>query len=273
MRGNMEELKNFTFKKKFGQNFILDNNFLNSLVDSFGLSKDTEVLEIGPGAGTLTMAVANVTKKVCAYEIDKDLKPVLEKRFEGIDNIDVTFRDILDVSLEEVESKFSGNFSLVANIPYYITSPIIFKFLESEKLDSMFLMVQLEVGERFASNVGSKEYGIPSVLVASKGKASVIKKVNRKMFYPVPNVDSCILKIEIDRNKFEFDDWKDFSQFVQNSFSMRRKTLVNNLSQQYKISKEEVKEILSKLNLSETVRPENLTVENYVSLYEFFKHR
>ena len=269
----MEELKNFTFKKKFGQNFILDTNFLNSLVDSFGLSKDTEVLEIGPGAGTLTMAVASVAKRVCAYEIDTDLKPVLEKRFEGIDNIEVNFRDILDVSLEEIENNFSGRYSLVANIPYYITSPIIFKFLESEKLDSMFLMVQLEVGERFAATTDNSEYGIPSVLVASKGRASVIKKVNRKMFFPVPNVDSCILKIEIDKTKFNIENWKDFSQFVQHSFSMRRKTLVNNLSQQYKISKDEVKEKLSKLGLSETVRPENLTVENYVDLYEFFKHQ
>ena len=269
----MEELKGFNFKKKFGQNFILDNNFLTSLVDSFNLSKDTEVLEIGPGAGTLTKAVAEVTKKVYAYEIDNDLKPVLEKNFEGIDNIEVTFKDILDVSLEEIESRFEDRFSLVANIPYYITSPIIFKFLESEKIDNMFLMVQLEVGERFAATVGNSEYGIPSVLVASKGKASVIKKVNRKMFYPVPNVDSCILKIEIDKSKFSIEDWKKFSQFVQNSFSMRRKTLVNNLSQKYKISKDEVREILSKVDLSETVRPENLTVENYVSLYEFFKHR
>lgn len=269
----MEELKNFTFKKKFGQNFILDNNFLTSLVDGFGLSKDTEVLEIGPGAGTLTMAVANVTKRVCAYEIDNDLKPVLEKRFEGIDNIEVIFRDILDVPLKEIEKNFEGRYSLVANIPYYITSPIIFKFLESEKLDSMFLMVQLEVGERFAAGVGNSEYGIPSVLVASVGKASVIKKVNRKMFYPVPNVDSCILKIEVDKSKFGIENWSNFSKFVQNSFSMRRKTLVNNLSQQYKISKDEVREILSKVELSETVRPENLTVENYVDLYEFFKHR
>ena len=269
----MEELKNFTFKKKFGQNFILDNNFLSSLVDSFNLSKDTEVLEIGPGAGTLTMAVAERTKKVCAYEIDTDLKPVLEKRFEGIDNIEVIFRDILDVSLCEVEKNFKGRYSLVANIPYYITSPIIFKFLESEKIDSMFLMVQLEVGERFAAGVGNSEYGIPSVLVASVGKASVIKKVNRKMFYPIPNVDSCILKIEIDKNKFNIDNFNNFSKFVQNSFSMRRKTLVNNLSQQYKISKETVKEYLKNLDLSETVRPENLTVENYVSLYEFFKHQ
>ena len=267
----MEELKDFTFKKKFGQNFILDNNFLNSLVDSFDLSTKTEVLEIGPGAGTLTLAVANKVDKVFAYEIDKDLKPVLEKRFENTDNVTVIFRDILDVSLEEVESNFKDRYSLVANIPYYITSPIIFKFLESDWLDAMYLMVQNEVGDRFASTVGSSEYGIPSVLVASVGKASVIKRVNRKMFYPVPNVDSCILKIEVNKNKFNISSWNKFSKFVQNSFSMRRKTLVNNLSKQYNLSKEQVKEKLENSNINETARPENLTVEQYISLYEDFK--
>ena len=267
----MEELKDFTFKKKFGQNFILDNNFLNSLVDSFDLSPKTEVLEIGPGAGTLTLAVANKVDKLFAYEIDTDLKPVLEKRFENAKNITVIFRDILDVSLEEIEKNFKDRYSLVANIPYYITSPIIFKFLESNRLDAMYLMVQNEVGDRFASTVGSSEYGIPSVLVASVGKASVIKRVNRKMFYPVPNVDSCILKIEIDKNKFDISNWNEFSKLVQNSFSMRRKTLVNNLSKQYNLPKEQVKEKLAKLNISETARPENLTIEQYVSLYEDFK--
>ncbi len=267
----MEELKDFTFKKKFGQNFILDGNFLSSLVDSFNLTEKTEVLEIGTGAGTLTMAVAKKVDKVFTYEIDNDLKPVLEKRFEDISNITVTFRDILDVPLEEIEKNFNGRYSLVANIPYYITSPIIFKFLESDRLDNMFLMVQNEVGDRFASKSGSSEYGIPSVLVASVGDASVIKRVNRKMFYPIPNVDSCILKIEMNKSKFQIDNWNDFSKFVQNSFSMRRKTLVNNLSSRYNMSKDDVKKLLAKVGILETARPENLTVEDYVNLYKDFR--
>lgn len=266
----MEELKGFVFKKKFGQNFILDTNFLQSLVDCFDLDKDDEVLEVGPGAGTLTKIVASRVKKLRAFEIDTDLKPVLEQQFKDCNNIEVVFKDIMKVDNAEIEGLFPEGFKMVANLPYYITSPIIFKFLECKKIKTMYLMVQLEVGERFSATCGGREYGIPSVLIDSVGKASIVKKVNRKMFFPVPNVDSCILKIEICKDKNKIEDWAKFSQFVHNAFNMKRKTLVNNLSSKYPKTKEEVKQILQQLEIAEDVRPENITTEQYIKLYDKF---
>lgn len=261
--------KDFKFKKKFGQNFILDKNFLRSIVNDFDLRENSNVLEIGAGAGTLTEVLAQTYKKVLSVEIDKTLTEHLIELKNNYSNLDFIFDDILKVDIKTIEEYFdNNNYVIIANLPYYITSQIIFKFLyDSTHLDEMYIMVQKEVGSRFCSKSGSKEYGIPSVVISTIGSANIVKNVGRKNFYPVPEVDSCILNIKIDREKRDAVDIKSFSQFVQKCFMMRRKTLMNNLVKQNN-DKQKCEYAFAKLKLEQNVRPEQITPEQYVDLYK-----
>lgn len=258
--------KDFNFKKQFGQNFIFDTNFLNSLVKGFNLPSDTCVLEIGAGAGTLTEVLAKNFKKVISVEIDKTLQPTLLTLKENYKNLDFIFNDVLNVELSEIENNFDGTYVMIANLPYYITSQIIFKFMFSSKLTEMFVMVQKEVGERFCAKDSTKDYGIPTVLINSFGSAKIVKNVGKKMFTPMPKVDSCIINIKLEKNKYEIKDIQKYSNFVANCFKMKRKTLYNNLSS-CGVEKQKIILCLEQLNLNALVRPENLTAEQFVSLY------
>lgn len=260
--------KDFNFKKQFGQNFIFDKNFLLSLVKSFNLEENVNVLEIGAGAGTLTEVLAQNFKNVLSVEIDKTLKEHLEDLSKNYKNLSFIFDDVLKVSSTFFDEYFNNEkFCLIANLPYYITTQIIFKFLfETTNLSQMFVMVQKEVGERFCAKDSTKDYGIPTVLINTFGSAKIVKNVPRTLFMPVPNVDSCILNIKIDKSKFGIKNIKNYTNFISNCFKMKRKTLYNNLSSSG-ISKEKVKEAINKLNLTESVRPENLTAQNYFDLY------
>jgi len=259
--------KDFNFKKQFGQNFIFDTNFLNSLVKGFNLPSNTCVLEIGAGAGTLTEVLAQNFEKVVSVEIDKTLQPTLLPLKEKYNNLDFIFNDVLDVELDQLEDILGSNYCMIANLPYYITSQIIFKFLlNSNKISQMFVMVQKEVGERFCANNSTKDYGIPTVLINTFGDAKIVKNVNRKMFTPMPNVDSCIININVNKNKYEINDIKKYSSFVASCFKMKRKTLYNNLSSSG-YDKQKVVECVEQLGLNTLVRPENLTAEQFVNLY------
>ena len=219
---------NHEFKKKFGQNFISDKNLLNAICDDAELKNYDQVLEIGAGAGTLTTAINDRCKKVVSYEIDRDLQQHLTSL--NLKHTQFVFGDVMDFSIEEIESRFDGKYKMIANLPYYITTPIIFKFLNGSKnIESLTIMVQKEVAQRMVAKSG-KDYGVLSIMIDFYGDAKINRIVSRKMFYPQPNVDSAIVTVQI-KDKHPDIDKKDFYKFIQTVFSMRRKTLKNNLTQ------------------------------------------
>lgn len=258
---------NFEFKKKFGQNFIKDDNLLKSICDDANLIKDDEVLEIGVGAGTLTKILSGSSKKVVGYEIDKSLKNVLEISLAGLENVQIVFKDFLREEPESVNSNFSGKYKVVANLPYYITSNIIFRLIEKDfNVESMTLMVQKEVAERLTAPCGTKDYGTITAELQSVGDVSLCQIVDRKMFEPMPNVDSAVINIVLNKNKFDIKNLELHRKVIKSAFSMRRKTLLNCLKSNFDIKSESLLAILQKLGLESNIRGEALSVEQFVSL-------
>ena len=256
-------MKDFVFKKKYGQNFISDANLLRAIANDAGVDEKSEVLEIGAGAGSLTEVLSEMAKKVVSFEIDKDLEEKLLGL--GLKNVEFVFDDFMNFSMPEIEKMFDGKFKVVANLPYYITTPIIFKLLENgQKVESLTIMVQKEVAEKFCSTVGDGDYGIPTVMTQFYGGAKITRIVKRQMFYPVPNVDSAVLHIDIDREKFPNVDRKKFSKFVKVCFSMRRKTLLNNLGTTF--DKQKLKQILDEKTLAR--RAESFSILEFIEIFE-----
>lgn len=255
-------MSEFVFKKKYGQNFLSDKNLLNAIADDAGITKDVEVLEIGAGAGSLTSVLDERAKHVVSFEIDRDLKEKLEGL--KLKNTKFVFGDFMGFEMQDVEKMFKSKFKVVANLPYYITTPIIMKLFKSKKIDSLTIMVQKEVAERICAKTGEKDYGSLSVLAEFYGESKITRIVKRQMFFPQPNVDSAILHIDIDRKKFDGVDDENFLKFVQNCFAMKRKTLLNNLGKEY--SKEELKNKLNPETLAK--RAEALSLEEFVELYK-----
>lgn len=255
---------NFRFNKSYGQNFITDTNLLDTIVLDSGANEDDTIVEVGAGAGTLTYALSKIAKKVYSYEIDNNLKPILEERLGNIGNIELRFKDIMKEDKEEIAKL--GNFRVVANLPYYITSPVTMFFLENfAKMASLTIMVQKEVAERFSSKPGTKAYGAISVAIDYFGIAKITRIVNRNMFYPQPKVDSAIVHIQ--REQRFFPDNEDFFfKTVKAGFFMRRKTLSNNLTKFFDISREKAVEAIKKSGLSESIRGEKLSTEDYINL-------
>lgn len=257
---------NFKFNKAYGQNFIFDKNFLKSIVDMVVDSKDT-VLEIGAGAGTLTSMIASKAQKVVSYEIDKNLQPILQENLKDCNNCKVIFEDIMKVDIEDIEKEMGGDYIMVANLPYYITTPIIFKFLENAKhLKSMSIMVQLEVAERLTANPNTKEYGAITPAIDYRANAKIIKKVSRNMFTPIPNVDSAIVKIDFVDNKFDILDRKTLDETIKCVFAMRRKTISNNIKSYFHLSSEQIDCICKNISISPTTRGESLDTQSLVNL-------
>lgn len=259
-----ENLKNFiNFKKSLGQNFLFDLNLLNAIANDGLVTSDDVVLEIGAGAGTLTSVLASKAKKVISFEIDKELKSRLENVQKEYSNIEFHFQDFMEA---DVENLFDGKARVVANIPYYITTPIIFKLVERiEKFSSILVLIQKEVAERFASVHGTKEYGITSVILQAIFNVSIPRIVKKECFTPAPKIDSALCLL-IPHNKFNISNFEGFKNFVHIAFSMRRKTLVNNLKQKY--DKEKIISVLKKFSYNENVRPEEISVENFINIFE-----
>lgn len=265
---NIEILNKYDFKfnKAYGQNFIFDKNFLRSIVDGI-VDKDTDVLEIGPGAGTLTSILCEKARKVVSFEIDKNLKPILEENLKDFDNIQIHFGDIMNFEMDFIENQFEKSYIMVANLPYYITTPIIFKFLENAKnMKSMIIMVQLEVAERLVAKAGSKEYGAITPAIDYRANAKIIKRVNRTMFTPAPNVDSAIVKIDFVENKFDIENTKILDETIKCAFAMRRKTLENNVKSYFKLPSDIVDKIISESGLPKGIRGEKLDTKELVTL-------
>ncbi len=269
MEKTLEILKqnDFMFKKKFGQNFITDTNLLDAIVADANISSDDEVLEIGTGAGTLTMAVAKKCKKILTIEIDRTLKPILEQTFLGQDNIELCFADFMKVSSGELNKHFSRPFKVVANLPYYITTPIIFKLLsEGFNVTNITIMVQKEVADRLTAESGKKDYGTITAQIDSIADVSVKRIVSRKMFTPMPNVDSAIVDIELRRSKYDIQDLKLHSKVIESAFSMRRKTLSNCLKSKLGLTQEQVDMLYEKLDFHPQIRGEVLDTYQFVLL-------
>ena len=258
LRGVLEK-HGFHFKKQFGQNFISDTNLLKSIVEASGITKDTTVVEIGCGAGTLTRALAESAKKVYAFDIDKDLQPVLAETLAGLDNVEVIFRDFNKINLQELEEEI-GEYTVVANLPYYITTPLVTKLLEEgEKVQGLSIMVQEEVAERFCAKENTAEYGSITAAIALKGEAKIVKRVSRNLFYPRPNVDSAVVKIAFEKERIPVKSKTAYRQTVKCAFLNRRKTLENNLVNFFNVSRETAKEILSVSGVEEKARGETLS--------------
>ncbi|MBQ7948690.1 MAG: 16S rRNA (adenine(1518)-N(6)/adenine(1519)-N(6))-dimethyltransferase RsmA [Clostridia bacterium] len=268
----MQELRSvlekhgFHFKKQFGQNFISDGNLLRSIVEASGITKETTVVEIGCGAGTLTRALAEAAKQVYAFDIDRDLQPVLAETLAGLDNVEVIFRDFNKLDLKAFEKEIE-EYTVVANLPYYITTPLVTKLLEeSDKVQGLSIMVQEEVADRFCAKENTPEYGSITAAIALKGKAKVVKRVSRNMFFPRPNVDSAVVKIEFERGRIEVKDERAYRQTVKCAFLNRRKTLENNLVNFFKLTREEAKAALAAAGVDEKARGETLSPERLAKL-------
>lgn len=261
----MQELRSvlekhgFHFKKQFGQNFISDGNLLRSIVEASGITKDTTVVEIGCGAGTLTRALAEAAKQVYAFDIDRDLQPVLVETLAGLDNVEVIFRDFNKLDLKEFEKEIE-EYTVVANLPYYITTPLVTKLLEeSDKVQGLSIMVQEEVADRFCAKENTPEYGSITAAIALKGSAKVVKRVSRNLFYPRPNVDSAVVKITFEQGRIPVKSERAYRQTVKCAFLNRRKTLENNLVNSFSISREQAKAVLAKAGVDEKARGETLS--------------
>lgn len=260
----MKITEDFKFNKKFGQNFISDKNLLNAIVKDSGVSLNDEVLEIGTGAGTLTTAIASRVKRVVTYEIDKKLTEFLQEKFKDISNIQLIMADCLKQDIKNIEANFEGEYFIIANLPYYITTPLIFKFLEeTSKAKVITIMVQKEVAQKIISKTNNNNYGILSVMLQYYCDVKITRIVKKQMFTPSPKVDSAIVRLE--RKKGVTYNEK-FSKFVAGCFGMKRKTLVNNLTK-IGFDKEKILTIFNTLKLEPNIRAESL---DYKILQQIF---
>lgn len=255
---------NFRFNKKFGQNFLTDTNLLAAIADDAEISENDIVVEVGPGAGTLTAELAKRAKKVIAYEIDKNLAPILEERLAEFSNVEIRFMDIMKECAEAFEAL--GKFKVVANLPYYITTPVTMFFLEKCKnAESVTVMVQEEVADRFQAKAGTPEYGAITIAIDYYGSARVTRRVDRKMFYPSPNVDSAVITISR-RQKYFPKNEELFLKTVKAGFLMRRKTLANNLMSAFSLERSAAENVIERAGLDKSVRGERLSTADYVLL-------
>ena len=267
----------FNFQKKFGQNFLIDTTVLDRIISSAEITKEDCVLEIGPGIGTMTQYLAERAGSVVAVEIDKALLPILEETLQDYDNVTVINDDILKVDINRlVEEKNGGRpIKVVANLPYYITTPIIMGLFESRvPLKSITIMVQKEVADRMQTGPGSKDYGALSLAVQYYAKPEIVANVPPNCFIPRPNVGSAVIRLDrYAEPPVQTADEQFLFSVIRASFNQRRKTLVNGLSNApgLNVSKEKIKEVLAQMELSETVRGETLTLEQFAQLADLLR--
>lgn len=258
----------FSFKKNFGQNFLVDERVLGKIVSSAEISKDDVVIEVGPGIGTLTQALAKEAYKVVAVEIDTTLVPILGELLSNFDNIEIINEDILKVDVKAIAEKYPDKkIKMVANLPYYITTPIIMNVLENHiPVESITVMIQKEVAYRMKAQASTKDYGSLSLAVQYYCEPYLVANVPQNCFMPRPNVDSAVIKLTImDKPKVQVNNEKFMFEFIKAAFSQRRKTLVNCIfsSGLLTLSKDEIGKMLNSLGYDERVRGESLTIEDY----------
>jgi 16S rRNA (adenine1518-N6/adenine1519-N6)-dimethyltransferase len=273
----MEILKKnkFTFQKKYGQNFLIDMNILEGIVDNAKITKEDCVLEIGPGIGSMTQVLAEAAKKVIAVEIDPVLIPILQETLSENTNVKIIHADILKLDIQKlIEEENEGKpIKVVANLPYYITTPIIMGLFEKDILfDSITVMVQKEVAQRMQVGPGTKDYGALSLAVQFYAKPEIVMEVSPSCFVPKPNVGSAVIRLERYENKgASVKDEKYMFAIIRASFNQRRKTLVNGLANagNLGIKKEDIYEVLETMGLSPTIRGETFTLETFAKFSDF----
>lgn len=259
--------QNHKFKKKYGQNFIKNNKIVEKIVDSSMISKDSTVIEIGPGEGVLTEVLDRHQAFVIAYEIDTDLKGKLENKFGSNDNIKIIWGDFLQTDVKKDISSLDrklSNISVIANIPYYITSPIILKLIETGiEFNEIILMVQKEFGDRICAKNGTKDYGSFTAYINYFFNTEKLFFVDKREFIPQPNVDSIVIKLTPKKERITAKNEKLLFQLIRDSFQYKRKTLKNNLKG-YDYDK--VQDVLNNLGYNENVRAEDLSIEDFIKI-------
>lgn len=265
----------FRFNKALGQNFIFDTNLLDAVVADSGVSADDTVVEIGTGAGTLTARIADKCRKVFSFEVDEKLKPVLSLSLQGIDNVEVVFRDVLKMSDDAFRALVGdGKFKVIANLPYYVTTPLIMRFIESGlDVESLTVMVQKEVADRICAAPATEDYSALTLAVEVFGTATLTRKVSRTVFRPSPNVDSAVVRIERERNKLQGKDIRLVKRLIRAAFAMRRKTLANNLQSAFGMPKDEATALICEAGFAPTVRGEVLSLDDFVKLSVLMKQK
>lgn len=259
------EMYDVKFKKKFGQNFLKDNRFVKRIVEVSDVDSDSLVIEVGPGGGILTKELAMVAKNVVAYEIDRDLTSELEKKLVDFDNVEVLFQDFLQADIASDISNYSyKKLFFVSNVPYYITTPILMKLIKSGlHFDNIVMMVQKEVGDRFSTLPGSKEYGSITVLLNYYFDIHKEFFVSRKQFIPEPKVDSVVVSFREKKDRLKVYNFDYFESLIRDSFQYKRKTIRNNL-REYDLKK--IETILKKYDYDLNVRAECLSYEIFVEM-------
>ena len=262
----------YKHKKKYGQNFLNDKEeILNKIIEVSNINEESEILEIGPGQGALTALLVERVKKLTCIEIDKDLENGLRKKFDKKENYSLVMGDVLEVDFKKY---LNAGTKVVANIPYYITSPIINKIIENKDLiDEAYIMVQKEVGERICAKSG-KERSVLTLAVEYYGEADYLFTIPREFFNPIPNVDSAFISIKFYKDKRYEDKISEdlFFKYIKAAFSNKRKNIVNNFST-LGYSKKEIKELLQELEVSENERAENISIEKFIEIINIFENR
>ena len=254
---------NFDFKKSFGQNFLHDENIIDKIIKYSEIDKDTLVIEIGPGAGALSKKTIPLSGYSVLYEIDTRLKEILDDVLNGNDNYEIIFNDVLKQNIKDDISRFDyKKVYVVANLPYYITTPIITKVIDEISPDKIVIMIQEEVADRLSAKVGSRDYGMITVLLGSRYDIKKLFRVGRNCFKPAPNVDSAVISLD-KHNKYEIKDMELFDKFIKDAFKYKRKNLRNNLKG-YDFDK--IEKILNNNNFSLSDRAEMIPVSLFIDI-------
>ncbi len=272
--GTIKELftrHGFSFTKSLGQNFLINPTVCPRIAEMGGCKKGTAAIEIGTGVGVLTKELAMRCDKVVAVEIDEGLKPILSETLAEFDNVEIVFGDVMKTDMHKlIAEKLSGFDEIVvcANLPYYITSPVIMRLLEEKlPISAVTVMVQKEAADRLCAKIGSRDCGAITVAVNYYSTPKMLFKVNRGSFMPSPNVDSAVIRLDISRTpKYTPKNEKLFFEIVHTAFSQRRKQLINPVAAALKVDKNALAEILANCGIKATARPEELKMEDFVAL-------
>lgn len=263
----------FTFSKALGQNFLIDSDVCPHMAQELNADKDTGVIEVGPGIGVLTKELCAVSGKVVSIELDKRLFPVLEETLADCDNLELVHADAMKLDLKKlIDEKFYGckSVKVCANLPYYITSPVIMTLLESRlDIDEIVVMVQKEAGERLCAEIGSREAGAVTVAVNYYADSEVLFEVGREAYVPSPKVDSVVIRLKIRKDKkFIVSDEKKFFSVVKCAFAQRRKTALNSISNTMGVSKDRLSQVFDELSIDKNTRAEKLSMDNLIGIAE-----
>lgn len=256
-------------KKRFGQNFLIDSNIVSKIVNTANIDENTIVIEIGPGIGAMTELLAKAAKRVICFEIDSDMVNIINNEIinEGARNVEIKEIDFLKVNLKDYNLE-GEKVIVVSNLPYYITTPIIFKLLNEEVIKEIYVMVQDEVARRLVGLPKTKDYGSLSVMIKYLATAKFEFKVGRNCFFPAPNVDSGIVSIKRTKNDYNLKNEPKFLKFVQSIFEMRRKTLINNLLKDFDYKRNELEEKIASITGDINCRAESLSLDEIVKIYQ-----